>query len=84
MVKVKEKVINVSHSSGSVLIGDYKLGHAHLPKCEAINRKVSQTCDHCWVAEGVGYVILQTTDAPRMCAAIHVQKSIILEFRVLL
>ena len=25
--------------SGSVLISNYRLGHAHLPKCEAINRK---------------------------------------------
>ena len=24
-------------TSGSVLIGNYRLGHAHLPKCEAIN-----------------------------------------------
>ena len=25
-------------TSGSVLKGNYRLGHAHLPKCEAINR----------------------------------------------
>ena len=28
-------------TSGSVLIGDYRLSHAHFPECETINRNVN-------------------------------------------
>src|SRR5258705_11149106 len=38
MVALPTKCLS-NPTNGSVLIGNYRLGHAHLPKCEAINRK---------------------------------------------